>query len=131
MKIISNALAAGALALVIGAGALADASAAEADDQAAAQYRAAIKRADTVHRSTLDQCKKLSDREKDDCIDRAKAVHQQAKLHARVQLRSASARGRTDPKEADYRAALGRCEFYRGRAKDICINEANAEYRRN
>jgi len=105
--------------------------AAEVDDRAAADFRAAIKRADAAHRANLERCRKLTDREKDLCIEQAKAVHQQAKLHARVQLRSASMRGRANPREADYRAALDRCEFYRGRSKDICVNQANAEYARN
>lgn len=102
--------------------------AAELDDRAAADFRSNIKRADTAHRVALERCRRLVDREKELCIEQAKAAHQQAKLHARAQARSAAMRGKTDPREADYRAALGRCEFYRGRSKDICVNQANAEY---
>lgn len=103
--------------------------AAEQEDRAPADYRAVLKRAEATYRSSLDRCRKMTEG-RDECIEQAKAVLQQSKLRAKVQLRSASAAEKTDPREANYRAALGRCEFYHGRAKNICVNETNAEYGR-
>jgi len=105
--------------------------AAEQEDRAAADYRAAVKRAEATYRSSLDRCRKMTEG-RDGCMEQAKAVLQQSTLHAKVQFRSASASAmaKTDPREANYRAALGRCEFYHGRAKNICVNETNAEYGR-
>jgi hypothetical protein len=78
------------------------------------------------------KCDAKSGNDKDVCIKEAKAVETKAKADAKANEKVAAAKedAREDKMNADYKVAIEKCDAMSGAAKDSCVSEAKARYRK-
>ena len=106
---------------------------------AKAQYDARVARADADHEVAKEKCDEYSGNSKDVCLMDAKAIHTRAMADARVERESREAGNRSadrtadarreassDVRNAEYKAAVERCDALAGDAKDRCVADAKA-----
>jgi len=121
---------------------IAEAKAAEkkAKAEAEAQYKntdkerrdARIEAAEADYKVAKAKCGAMKGNEKDVCIKEAKATETKAKADAKASQKVATARqdATEDKLEADYKVAKEKCDALSGAAKDQCINNAKARYKK-
>jgi hypothetical protein len=78
------------------------------------------------------KCDAKSGNDKDVCIKEAKAIETKAKVDAKANEKVAAVKedAREDKMNADYKVALEKCDSQSGTAKDACVSEAKARYRK-
>jgi hypothetical protein len=101
---------------------------------AKARTDARIVRAEALYEVAKEKCDDLSGNAKDVCVKDAKAAEARAKAEAK---KSADARDvrrpadtRADSREAEYRAAMARCDAMTGDAKTSCVADAKSRFAR-
>jgi len=121
---------------------IAEAKAAEkkAKAEAEAQYKntdkarrdARIDAAEADYKVAKAKCGAMKGNDKDVCIKEAKATETKAKADAKASQKVATARqdATEDKMEADYKVAKEKCDALSGAAKDQCINNAKARYKK-
>jgi chromosome segregation ATPase len=99
---------------------------------AKARADARIVRAEAQYDVAKEKCDDLSGNAKDVCVKEAKAAESKAKADAKADARStdtrADASGAT--RDAQYRAAMARCDALTGDAKTSCVADAKARLAR-
>lgn len=87
-------------------------------------------RADATYEVAKERCDDLAGNAKDICVKDAKAAHTRAIADAKATRASATARAeaREDKNEAQYKAAVERCDSLAGDAKDACVAAAQARH---
>ena len=106
-----------------------------------AQYDARVAKADADYAVAKEKCDELSGNSKDVCVKDAKAVQTRAKADAKVERESREASKRSadktaevrreagkDVRNAEYKAAVERCDALAGDAKDRCVADARARF---
>jgi len=78
------------------------------------------------------KCGAKTGNDKDVCIKEAKAVETKAKADAKANEKIAAVKedAREDKMAADYKVALEKCDAQSGPAKDACVSEAKARYKK-
>ena len=78
------------------------------------------------------RCDAKNGNDKDVCIKEAKAAETKAKADAKANQKVAAARqdAREDKMDADYKVAIEKCDALSGAAKDSCVSNAKAKYRK-
>ena len=78
------------------------------------------------------KCDAKTGNDKDVCIKEAKAMETKAKADAKANEKVAAAKedAREDKMNADYKVALEKCDAMSGPAKDACVSEAKARYKK-
>jgi len=78
------------------------------------------------------KCDAKNGNDKDVCVKEAKAIETKAKADAKANEKVAAARedAREDKMNADYKVAIEKCDSMSGAAKDSCVSEAKARYRK-
>jgi cytoskeletal protein RodZ len=78
------------------------------------------------------KCDAKNGNDKDVCVKEAKAVETKAKADAKANEKVAAAKedAREDKMNADYKVAVEKCDAMSGAAKDSCVSEAKARYRK-
>jgi hypothetical protein len=121
---------------------VAEAKAAEkkAKAEAEAQYKntdkaradARIAAAEADYDVAKAKCGAKTGNDKDVCLKEAKAIEVKAKADAKATEKVAAARedAREDKVDADYKVALEKCDALSGAAKDSCVANAKAKYRK-
>ncbi len=121
---------------------VAEAKAAEkkAKAEAEAQYKntdkaradAKIAAAEADYDVAKEKCGAKTGNDKDVCIKEATAAETKAKADAKASEKVASARqsAQEDKMDADYKVALEKCDSMSGPAKDSCVANAKAKYRK-
>lgn len=101
---------------------------------AEARHKVRITKAKAVHDVAREKCDDLAGNAKDVCIKDAKAVLTRAKAEAEAD-RKASTTSQTSrekvanvTREADYDAAVERCDSYAGEAKTRCVADTKARF---
>jgi hypothetical protein len=121
---------------------VAEAKAAEtkAKAEAEAEYRntdkarrdARIEMAEADYDVAKARCGAKTGNDKDVCLKEAKAAEIKAKADANATEKVAAVRrdAAEEKLEADYKVALEKCDALAGAAKDACVNNARAQYRK-
>ena len=78
------------------------------------------------------KCEGKTGNDKDVCVKEAKAVETKAKVDAKANEKVAAVKedAREDKMNADYKVALEKCDSLSGPAKDACVSEAKARYKK-
>ena len=78
------------------------------------------------------KCDGKTGNDKDVCIKEAKAIETKAKVDAKANEKVAAVKedAREDKMNADYKVALEKCDSQSGPAKDACVSEAKARYKK-
>ena len=78
------------------------------------------------------KCEAKTGNDKDVCIKEAKAIETKAKADAKANEKVAAAKedAREDKMNADYKVALEKCDSLSGPAKDACVSDAKARYKK-
>ena len=78
------------------------------------------------------KCEAKTGNDKDVCIKEAKAVETKAKVDAKANEKVAAIKedAREDKMNADYKVALEKCDSQSGPAKEACVSEAKARYKK-
>ena len=78
------------------------------------------------------KCDAKTGNDKDVCIKEAKAVETKAKVDAKATEKVAAVRedAREDKMNADYKVAIEKCDSLAGAAKDACVADAKAKYKK-
>jgi hypothetical protein len=108
-----------------------------------AHYDARIAKADADYEVAKEKCDEYSGNSKDVCVKDAKAAMTRAKADAKVDREAREANKRnvertaevrrdtgSDVRDAEYKAAVERCDALAGDAKDRCVADAKARFRR-
>lgn len=108
-----------------------------------AHHDARVARADADYEVAKEKCDEYSGNSKDVCMKEAKAAQTRAKADAKVERESREASKRTtdrtaevrreassDVGDAEYKAAVERCDAFSGDAKNRCVADAKARFRR-
>ena len=106
-----------------------------------AQHDARVAKADADYAVAKEKCDELSGNSKDVCVKDAKAAQTRAKADAKVERESKEASKRSvdrtaeakreagsDVRNAEYKAAVERCDALAGDAKDRCVADARARF---
>ena len=106
-----------------------------------ARNDARVAKADADYDVAKEKCDDLSGNQKDVCVKEAKAAHAKAKADAKVarvdnklSANSAEKRAdvrrdaRNDTRDAQYKAAVEKCDAMSGAAKDQCVKDAKMHY---
>ena len=109
-----------------------------------ARYDARVARADADYDVAKEKCDDMTGNQKDVCVKQAQAAHTKAKGDAKVARADESAtqtaankrsdarkEAREDTRDAQYKAAVEKCDAMSGAAKDRCVNDAKARYGRS
>ena len=108
-----------------------------------AHYDARIARADADYEVAKEKCDEYAGNSKDVCMKDAKVALTRAKADAKVERESREANKRSmdrtaevrreagnDVRDAEYKAAVERCDAFAGDVKDRCVADAKARFRR-
>jgi hypothetical protein len=108
-----------------------------------AHYDARVAKADADYEVAKEKCDEYSGNSKDVCAKDAKTALTRAKADAKVERESREASKRnvdrtaevrreagSDVRDAEYKAAVERCDALSGDAKDRCVADAKARFRR-
>ena len=78
------------------------------------------------------KCDAKTGNEKDVCIKEAKAAETKSKVDAKATEKVAAIRddAREDKMNADYKVAIEKCDSLAGAAKDACVADAKAKYKK-
>jgi phage-related minor tail protein len=108
-----------------------------------ARYDARIARADADYDVAKEKCDEYAGNSKDVCMKDAKVAMTRAKADARVERERLEANKRSmdrtaevrrdtgnEVRDAEYQAAVERCDPFSGEAKDRCVADAKARFRR-
>ena len=115
-----------ALAVGIGAFAVATASPAAGDKAA---YESAKASAKSAHEAAKARCDALKDNAKDVCVAEAKAARTKSEVNAEAAYKDtpkAREHAVHEAAEADYKVAKERCDDRTGNDKDVCVKVAKA-----
>ncbi len=105
---------------------------------AKARADARVVRAEAQYDVAKEKCDDLSGNAKDVCVKDAKAAEAKAKAEAKADRADAHEPGRADTRadasaanrDAQYRAAMARCDALTGDAKTSCVAEAKTKFAR-
>lgn len=102
---------------------------------------AAMAKADAAYDTAKEKCDDLDGNPKDVCIKDARAAHVKAKEEAKVvkaaadsnvdrsnKVNDARQEANSETREANYKAAVERCDSLAGAAKDNCVNAAKSKF---
>jgi hypothetical protein len=108
-----------------------------------AHHGARVAKADADYQVAKEKCDEHAGNSKDVCIKDAKTALTRAKADAKVERESREASKRnvertaevrreagSDVRDAEYKAAVERCDAFAGDAKDRCVADARARFRR-
>jgi len=96
-----------------------------------ARAEASEKIADADYKLAKEKCDDLSGNAKDVCVQQAKTDHDKAKAdYKAAEKGTPEARHDAikDKAEADYKLAKEKCDSLAGNAKDVCVQQAKADY---
>ena len=132
MRNLITSVAAGLMLFAIGVGGSSAADDKKTDrqkDQATAEYKSAVKKAEADYKAAKRQCDSMKGNEKDVCVKEAKAAEKKAKADAKARRDSMSARAEAgdEKRKADRSVAKERCESLSGDAKDACERQAKSK----
>jgi septal ring factor EnvC (AmiA/AmiB activator) len=102
----------------------------DAKRRANAEYKQAVRTADSQFDSAKARCKDLKANDKDVCQKEAKAAHEKAKVDAKAHRTSnkAQAGAGEEKREADYKVAKEKCDALSGDTKDKCVADAKRRF---
>jgi hypothetical protein len=108
-----------------------------------AQYDVRVAKADADYEVAKEKCDEYAGNSKDVCMKDAKAALTRAKADAKVERESREASKRnvertaevrreagSDVRDAEYKAAVERCDAFSGDTKERCVADAKARFRR-
>lgn len=132
MRNVIGSIAAGLMVFALGAGASLAADDKKTDrqkDQASAEYKAAVKKAEADYKVAKERCDGMKGNEKDVCTKQAKAAEKKAKADARARRDSMTARSEAgdEKRKADRGVAKEKCDNLSGDAKDACQRQAKSK----
>jgi hypothetical protein len=100
-----------------------------ATGEAKATYKAAEQSAAADYKAAREKCNSLSDNPKNVCVKEAQSARTRTKAEAEAQYKNtprADASARTAIANSEYEVAKARCGSKTGNDKDVCIKEAKA-----
>ena len=113
---------------------VATAATAATEREANRQYDSVARKAKADYDATRKSCidRLARGNERDVCIGDAKSLRDKMLADAKAERKTSNAQGeaRDDKMAANYRAAAQRCDALNGEAKDRCIADAKAKYKK-